>query len=732
MKRYTRGASGNQNHNASERTSVPFLSKSGLIYISITALLIVFIIFGIAYLGQELPSLKQLEMIEPELASKLFSQDGKVIKELFIKKRTYTPLDSIPDILKHAVISTEDRQFYSHWGFNSKRFIKALLIDIISMRYKQGASTLSQQLARSLFLTPEKKIIRKVKELLTSIQIERTYTKNEILEMYLNQMYYGHGAYGVQAAAHRYFKKRLFELTPADAALIVAQLQRPSYYSPYRNPKAALHRRNVILNNMRVCGYLSEDGYEFEKNRPLTLSPFTQEEEFGIAPYFTEWVRQELQKKYGYNVYTDGLSVYTTLDSRLQAAAEAAIKTHLPEVQASVTKRLKVGDRLKRFIAPELLAEKSFRELKSDTAFIDSVISANAAVQVALVSIDPRTGYILAMVGGRDFAESKFNRAIQALRQPGSAFKPIAYAAAIDNGYSPSTELLNQPVVVIMPDGKRWQPQNYDRSEGGPTTLRKGLQHSLNLIAARLVQELVPPRQVVDFAHKLGITNDLQAVDAIALGACEVIPIEITSAFGVFANKGLLAQPIAITKVVDKYGNVLEQNQPVVREALRKEVAYIMADMLKSVILHGTGVRARFKYQFMRPAGGKTGTTNDYGDGWFIGFTPQIVTGVWVGCDNLEVTLGQGAEGAKVALPIWAPYMKTAHDTLKLHEEDFEMPIGVVKREICADSKQLATDSCPNIVEEVFLVSSAPTKYCEMHSMIRKSGRQQRDRRWIH
>lgn len=732
MKRYKRNKPANQSNQLFESYSnfAAIFFKSNIVITATIGGFILGGIFFISFLSQDLPSLTQLELYEPELSTKLYSQDGKVVKELFIKKRTYTPLDSIPDIIKQAVLATEDREFYSHWGFNSKRFVKALLVDILAMRYKQGASTLSQQLARTLYLTTEKKITRKIKELLTAIQIEHTYTKDEIFEMYLNMIYFGHGAYGVQSAAYRYFKKRLNDLTLEEVTLIIAQAPSPSYFSPYRNPEAALRRRNIILRNMLVCNHISLNEYEYAKNRPLKLSPLNPEEEFGIAPYFTEWVRQQLQSKYGKDVYTDGLTVYTTLDTRIQAAAEKATKAHLPTIQEKINKNFKTGNKWRKFIDPELLRKKSFNELKSDPVLVDSLIEANATVQVALVSIDPKTGYVLAMIGGRDFGESKFNRAIQAKRQPGSAFKPIAFTAAIDNGYSPSTELLNQPVVVIMPDGTRWNPPNYDHSEGGPTTLRCGLQHSLNLVAARLVQELVPPRVVVDFAHKLGISNELQAVDAIALGACEVVPIEITSAFGVFANKGLLAKSISIIKVVDKYGNVLEENTPVIREALRKEVAYIIANMLESVIDHGTGVRTRYMYHFDRPAGGKTGTTNDYVDAWFIGFTPQIVSGVWVGIDSRQISLGASADGARVALPIWAPFMKQAHDTLGLPVEDFEMPLGVVKREICAETKKLATESCPNIIEEVFLASSAPTEYCKLHSKFQKT-RSKRNKRWI-
>ncbi|UCE05239.1 MAG: hypothetical protein JSW07_16695, partial [bacterium] len=337
-------------------------------------------------------------------------------------------------------------------------------------------------------------------------------------------------------------------------------------------------------------------------------------------------------------------------------------------------------------------------------------------IQVALVAIDPANGHILAMIGGRDFEKSKWNRAIQATRQPGSTFKPIVYTAAIDNGYAPCFELLNQPVVLYLPNGDRWAPHNYDYSQGGPTMLRDGLKHSYNLVTARLVQEVVPPKTVADYAHKLGLSTPIPPYDAIALGSADVILIEITSAFGVFANQGVLAKPLYIFKVVDKYGNILEEYNPEVKEVLRKESAYIMTDMLKSVLNSGTGVTARTVYQFLRPAGGKTGTTNDFTDAWFIGFTPQIVSGVWVGFDDPAISLGEGQAGAVVALPIWAPFMKITHDTLQFPIKNFEMPPGVVRVEICKETKRLPAEYCPEIISEVFETRYAPTEKCEIHT----------------
>jgi penicillin-binding protein 1A len=344
-------------------------------------------------------------------------------------------------------------------------------------------------------------------------------------------------------------------------------------------------------------------------------------------------------------------------------------------------------------------------------------MTARATLQTALVALDSRNGHILAMVGGRDFQDSKWNRATQMARQPGSAFKAIVYTTAIENQYPPCFQRLNQPMVLIMPDGSRWDPKNYDGSTGGPTTLRDALRRSLNLVSVRLVQEVIPPQAIVDYAKQFGISTEINPYPSIALGADVVIPIELTSAFSVFANHGVWAKPTAILRVEDKAGNILEEATPRNRDVIREEVAYIMTDMLSGILEPGgTGQAARYAYGFYRPAAGKTGTTNDFTDAWFLGFTPQITAGVWVGFDDITVKLGDKQSGAVAALPIWAPFMRMVHDTLQLPLADFEMPEGVVKLKICSESKQLATDYCPEVWEEMFTEDMAPTTECEVHT----------------
>ncbi|MCD6166977.1 hypothetical protein B5M50_02930 [candidate division KSB1 bacterium 4484_219] len=672
------------------------------------------------YVISGLPPLTQLEHYEPKLVTKIFSADSVLIKELYTQRREYIPYNQIPEYLKQAVLVTEDKKFWKHWGVDVRRLFKAALVDLIHMAKLEGASTITQQLARELYpskLSREKTFTRKIREVITAVQIERTYAKSEILEMYLNSYYFGHGTYGIKSAADFYFNKDVKDLTLEECALLAALLKSPGGYSPIRRPQRALKRRNLVLALMFKNGIISRQQFETATNTPIVLgSGGHRETKKNIAPYFTEYIRQQLEDVFGKNLYTGGFTIYTTLDSRVQAAAEKAVQEFLPRLQKQVRKHILSKHLEEKILSTMIPDPKELDNILKDEAKRDSLLDRKAAVQVALVAINPHNGHILAMIGGRDFNESKFNRAVQAKRQPGSAFKPFIYTAVIDNGYSPDFEILNQPVVLFMPDGTRWIPRNYDRSQGGPTTLRDGLRLSLNLVAARLLQEIVKPSVVAEYAHRMGITTNIRPVDALALGTSEVIPLEITSAYGVFPNQGVWAKPMAVTKVINRNGEVLIENSPVRKEVLSEKVAYIMTDMLETVINRGTGVRARTTYGFDRPAGGKTGTTDEYTDAWFIGFTPQIVAGVWVGLDDPSMTLGPNQTGSVAALPIWAHFMKMAHDTLNLPYENFRMPPGVVRLKICKQSKKLASEYCPEVVEEVFDVNLAPKTICPIHT----------------
>lgn len=695
---------------------VPYRYRWVLYPIGFTLVFLLLVGMMVLLFGRKLPSLTQLEHYDPLLVTRIYSADGKVLKELYMQNREMIRLEQVPPHLIQAVLSTEDRRFFNHWGLDIPRILKAAYVNIVTFKIRQGAGTITGQLARKLYLTPERTFSRKIKEALTAIQIERTYSKQEILEMYLNHMFFENRAYGVQSAAKRYFNKSVEELTIEESALLVGILRWPARYSPYKNTEAALSRRNLVLKNMMECGYFTPAQYDSLKTLPLKVVDNPDEENATIAPYFCEYVRQMLEKKYGVGVVTDGLSVYTTLDTRVQACAEEAIQKHLPELEKQIHRRLLRSHLFQNWlkgIAPK--DESEFQSLPPDSVLKDSLLVAKATLQVAFVALDPLNGHILAMVGGRDFRESKLNRAVQSKRQPGSGFKPIVYTAAIDNGYPPCLELLNQPVVIPMVDGTVWRPKNYDEDTGGLTTLRDGLKRSLNLVSIRLVQEIIPPEKVVSYAKLFGFTTEMQPYYAIALGVFDVIPLELVSAFSAFANHGVRVEPIAILKVEDKNGNTLDEAVPKRHEVMSEATAYIMTSMLKDVVDHGTGYEARRTYKFHRPAAGKTGTTNDFTDAWFIGFTPQICAGVWVGFDNPAISLGERQSGAVVALPIWAIFMKTVHDTLQLPELDFPMPGDVIWVRICKESKKLATEFCPQSMYEVFQKDLAPTEPCPLH-----------------
>jgi len=675
---------------------------------------------GIWYLSRDLPSFSQLENFTPELATKVYSADGKLIEEFYTQRRFYTPLSEIPLTMKKAILAVEDHEFYKHWGMAPSRFILVTVKYLLSGGSTEsgGASTLTQQLARRLYLTPEQTVTRKLKEILTAILIERAYTKDEILEMYMNQMQFSYATYGVESAARYLFDKSVQELTLAECALLAGAVQLPGVYNPFRNYERTIKRRNFVLNRMLEEKYISQEDYEHAVAEEIVLRERSTEVPIDDASYFTEHVRRQLYEKYGYDIYETGLNIYTTLDTRLQAAANKAIRNHLPKLQERVNRDYHKKSNFKYICPPSLLEEQTLEQVLRNKSLVDSLIAEKCRVQVAFVALDPKTGHILAMVGGRNFEESEFNRATQAIRQPGSCFKPFLYTAAIDNGLMPYYTKLNQPVTVEDMDGQgtRWTPRNYDHSVGGETTLREGLRRSLNLISVRLIKDDVPPRTVVEYAHNFGITTPLEAVDALALGSIGVRPIEIVSAFGVFANKGVHVDPVSLLKVEDKYGNILESATPHSRGVLTEQTAYIMASMLQTVASAGTGAASRSVYKFYHPAGGKTGTTNDYTDAWYITFTPELVAGVWVGLDDPAMSLGARQSGAVAALPITAPFMKMAVDTLHIPPTPFERPDGIVDVEICLDTQKLATEFCPNVVKDIANEHYAPKEFCDVHT----------------
>ncbi len=513
----------------------------------LTVLAVITGVFGVWYLGRDLPSFSQLENFTPELATKVYSADGKLIEEFFTQRRFYTPLSEIPENMKKAVLAVEDHEFYKHWGMAPTRFFIVTLKYLLSGGSTEsgGASTLTQQLARRLYLTPEQTITRKLKEILTAIHLERAYTKDEILEMYMNQMQFSYATYGVESAARYLFNKSVQELTLSECALLAGAVQLPGVYNPFRNYDRTIKRRDFVLKRMLVENYISQQDYEQAVADEIALRERSNEAPIDDASYFTEHVRRLLYEKYGYDIYETGLNIYTTLDTRLQTAANKAIRAHLPKLQERVNRDFHKKSNFKYICPPSLLENQTLEQVLRNKALVDSIIAEKCRVQVAFVALNPKNGHILAMVGGRNFEESEFNRATQAVRQPGSCFKPFLYTAAIDNGLMPYNTKLNQPVTVEDMDGQgtRWTPRNYDHSVGGETTLREGLRRSLNLISVRLIKEDVPPKTVVEYARNFGITTPLEAVDALALGSIGVKPIEIISALACSPTRACMWTP---------------------------------------------------------------------------------------------------------------------------------------------------------------------------------------------
>lgn len=673
-------------------------------YILIAVVILIFILLTISLAKtyktykKDLPSLTQLHNIEPNLSTKLYAADGKLIKEFYTERRTLIPLKEMPSCLVDALLAAEDRKFYRHWGIDLSGVARALAADLIHLKWTQGGSTITQQLARTLFLTREKTIPRKIKEVLTAIKIERTYSKDEILEMYLNQCYFGEGAYGIQAAAQVFFSKEAKELTLPECALLVGVLKAPNRYTPFKYPDLALNRRNSVLLALKEYGKLSQEEYDSLQTLPLQLKASSLKT--GLGPYFSEMVRQYLIDKYGEkSLYNGGLLVYATLNSDMQRAADDIVKSQLALLQKNFESSHTLKDKDYTIVAVDTLSGK----VRKRRVFKE--------LQVALLALDNQNGNILAMVGGKDFTKSEFNRAIQALRQPGSAFKPFVWTAALENGFNPTDIIYDTPVVLQAGDGTEWRPENYDNTFRGPMTLREALRISRNIISVKLVQKITP-EEAIKYAHQLGINSYLAPYPSVALGTSEVNLLEITDAYSVFPNGGIRVEPRFFLQIKDRDGKILEKNNQVKKqEVLNPQTAYVMTTMLQTVIDQGTGYTARL-WGFDRPAGGKTGTTDEYMDTWFIGFTPQITVGVWVGFDD-KTTLGKHGTGAEVALPIWTEFMKSA--TSKMEASGFQKPEGVFFRTVCLKSGLLATSRCPNTATDLFTDKSEPKEYCNLH-----------------
>lgn len=642
------------------------------------------------------PSIASLEAYVPRQTSKVYAADGRFVTELGLERRTLVTLKDIPKHVQDAVVKTEDRRFYSHHGIDYFRIFGAALRNVKAGGYAQGFSTITMQLARNVFsdrISREKTLLRKLKEARVARAIEQRYSKQRILELYLNQVYLGNGAYGVETASQRYFGKSVREVTVAEAAVLAGLLKGPERYNPRRFADRAIQRRNTVLELMRREGAITDADASLAKAYPLQLAERTESGD--IAPYYVEWVRQELEEHFGKRLYDEGLKVYTSLDVDMQLAAERALENQLQAIEAG------------RHGKYTHLTYEGYLARSADGG--ETGAANSPYLQGAFVALDPRTGAVRAMVGGRDFGDSKFNRAVQAMRQPGSTFKPIVYASAVHQGFSPAQVVDDSPIALDQVSGETWTPNNYDMKFMGAMPMRKALYMSRNLAAIRTGMA-VGEDGVITMARKFGITTPIPPYPSIFIGSADVYPIQMIGAYSVFANLGLRSSPYAILKVENAQGKVIWKPEPEREAVLSPEESWLMVSMMKDVVVRGTGARI-WQSGFHVPAGGKTGTTNDGADVWFIGYTADLVAGVWMGFDKPQ-KIKANAQGGELAAPAWAAFMTEVYRR-KPQPPDWPRPDGVVVREIDALTGRLANSSCTgNLVTEFFVQGTEPTRSC--------------------
>ena len=657
--------------------------------VTVAAAIVSFVAAGwfLLSLTRSLPDQESLtRMTEMDQATAVYDASDSLAFTIFKEQRIDVPLDAMGPYLVKALVAVEDQRFYDHHGFDIIRIASAALNNVWHVSRSQGASTLTQQLARTSFLTPDKTYRRKLQEVILAGRIERTFSKDRILELYLNKVYFGDGLYGVEAASRGYFAKHTADLTLAEAATIAGLVKSPSSYAPTVSRERATARRNLVLAQMVDAGFIDPAARDAAKKEPLLIKDgLRNDEPYGL--YFKEQVRRELVDRFGWQrVYQGGLRVYSTIDLDMQKAAETAIADGL----AAVEKRRKTPD-------PEPL-------------------------QAAFIAMDPATGHVRAMVGGRDFEKSSFNRAVQARRQPGSAFKPFVYAAALEAGYTPATMIDNLDLPVDTLEGA-WTPED-EHSTAAALSLRAALRTSSNRAAVRLLQEVGIPKTVT-YARAMGV-GDVPSVPSLALGSGEVTLQSMTAAYAAFANQGEVPKPITIRRVEDRDGRVLFTAEELATKAISPTTAFLMSTMLADVVNAGTAARAR-TLGFSLPAAGKTGTTNDFKDAWFIGYTPSLIAGVWVGFDQPHTIVRNGFAG-DVAVPIWASFMKTA--TRGEKPQYFKAPAGVTTASVCRLSGKLAAEGCGDVevvdergatthrsmvYTEYFAKDTVPVEACDLH-----------------
>ncbi len=642
------------------------------------------------------PSVDVLDQYQPRQTSKLYAADGRFIAELGLERRTLLKIDQIPPLLRNAFILVEDKRFYQHKGVDFHRIPGAIIKDIRRRSFAEGFSTITMQLARNIFperLSREKSLVRKLKEAKVARAIEAKYSKDKILELYLNQISLGNGSFGVETAAERYFGKSAKDLNLAEAATLAGLPKAPERYNPRRSPERSIQRRNTVIEVMRENAAISDADASLAKAYPLQLA--RKSEAGDVAPYFVEWVRQQLENQFGQRLYEQGLKVFTTLDVDLQSAAERALENQLRAIEAG------------KYGTYSHTTFESYLARASERAG-EAAAGNSPYLQGSFIAMDPRSGAVRALVGGRDFDDSKFNRATQALRQPGSTFKPVVYSDAVQNGRPPSYIVDDSPVSVPQSGGGSWTPQNYDGKFEGPMPMRRGLYQSRNIVAIKVGMEL-GTQSIIDMARKFGISTPIPPFPSITIGAADVYPIEMIAAYSAFATLGTRASPTSIVRVENSKGDVLWEPAPVRAPVLSPEEAWLMVSMMKDVVQRGTAAGS-VGSQFNYPAGGKTGTTNDGADVWFIGYTSDLVAGVWMGMDRPQKIKGN-AQGGVLAAPAWTAFMREVYRR-KPAPPDWPRPDGIVVRQIDPVSGLLAGPGCAGSVNEFFIAGTDPTQSC--------------------
>ena len=746
---------------------------------------------GYYAITRNLPSVADLEHFEPYIITSVYGDDGRLVKEFAVERRLEVPYAKIPEVLKEAIIATEDPRFFSHRGVDLIGILRAVKENLFGRRggRPEGGSTITQQLATSLFLRRDLTLRRKLKEAVLSLRIERRYSKQKILEMYCNQFYFGHGVYGVETASNLFFGKSVTDLTLEEAAMLAGILRGPSIYSPYNAPEFTLQRRNHVLKRMLDEKYITREQAQEAMKKPVAVLPLRRvSSDFGA--YYFEEIRRYIEKQYGYEaLYRQGLKIYTPFNPELQTYAETAADRQLRVIDKRLGWRMDKRNLLteKRDlekvwleswtsskIEPEtveeavvlavakttavvrvknargLLANKDIGWTKSRT--LDQLLKPGDVIQVAIKKVDeakievevsleqepqveaaflalvPQTGQIKAMIGGHSFRKSEFNRATQALRQAGSAIKPILYTAALDNGFTAASRIIDEPTDFLDKwSGKPWSPPNYDGLYKGAVTLRIGLAESRNIVTAKIL-ESISPQAGVEYCRKFGLASTVYPYLSLALGTFEVTPLELISAYSVFPNRGVRVRPILITRVEDKDGNILEEAKVETEDAISAQTAYLMTYLLQGVVQSGGTAWSSAPLTRDKPLAGKTGTTDDYSDAWFIGFSPSLCAGVWVGRDT-KMEIAPRHSGAVAALPIWNDFFKQLIEAEKAKAaqekrtppyEEFLIPPNITFIEVDRKTGYLATPACLWPIREAFLAGSGPTRFCtiEDHMMV--------------